>query len=80
MILYFFYILSAHNNWWVYPILGQLIGGGLGGLIYMLTVEIHHPIDEDDTAADTSSPDDVEAREAGEAEEAANGSSPRAKN
>jgi len=65
----------------VYPVLGQLIGGALGGLAYELTIGIHHEIDEEEDTVADASPSDVEAREAAEPEEAtAKGSSPRTKN
>ena len=37
---------SAHNNWWIYPVLGQFLGGVIGGLSYELTIGIHHELDE----------------------------------
>jgi len=37
---------TAHNNWWIYPVIGQLLGGVIGGLAYELTVGIHHELDE----------------------------------
>ena len=56
-------IFSAHNSWWIYPVVGQLIGGALGGLVYELTIAIHHDIDEEDSMAENH-PGDIEAREA----------------
>lgn len=38
---------SAHSNWWIYPIIGQLLGGVIGGLSYELTIGIHHELDEE---------------------------------
>lgn len=38
---------TAHNNWWIYPIIGQLLGGVIGGLAYELTIGIHHELDDD---------------------------------
>lgn len=70
---------SVHNNWWIYPVLGQLIGGALGGLAYELTVAIHHEVDEDDSIIENPRAD-VEATEAHEGGEGSKGSSPRTKN
>jgi len=38
---------TAHNNWWIYPVIGQLLGGVIGGLAYELTIGIHHELDDD---------------------------------
>lgn len=37
---------SAHQGWFFYPLLGQLLGGVLGGVMYELTIGIHHDLDE----------------------------------
>jgi len=72
---------SAHNNWWIYPVLGQLIGGSIGGCVYELTIGIHHPLDDEDVneTADVES-----AQEAGGSNPGSNpgskDTSPRTKN
>ena len=33
----------THDYWFWYPIVGQLIGGIIGGLLYTLTISMHHP-------------------------------------
>ena len=53
----------AHNNWWIYPVLGQLVGGALGGLAYELTVAIHHEVD-DEEATEAEAGGDVERQPA----------------
>jgi len=52
---------STHDNWWIYPILGQLVGGVVGGLMYELTIGIHHEIEEETSFTDPTSPSRVEA-------------------
>jgi len=34
---------KVHDYWFWYPVFGQLIGGMLGGLLYTLTISMHHP-------------------------------------
>jgi len=41
---------TSHSSWWFYPILGQFLGGIIGGVAYMLSVEIHHPIEDAEEA------------------------------
>eukprot|EP00112_Aurelia_sp_Birch-Aquarium-sp1_P007887 Seg1860.3 transcript_id=Seg1860.3/GoldUCD/mRNA.D3Y31 product=Aquaporin-9 protein_id=Seg1860.3/GoldUCD/D3Y31 len=39
---------KAHNGWFWYPILGQFVGGVLGGLMYEMTIGIHHDTEEEE--------------------------------
>merc|ERR1719378_86431 len=39
---------TFHGGWFWYPILGQFVGGVLGGLMYEITVGIHHDVEEED--------------------------------
>lgn len=32
----------VHGHWFWYPIFGQMIGGVIGGLLYTLTIAMHH--------------------------------------
>ena len=70
---------SAHNNWWIYPVLGQLIGAALGGLTYELTIAIHHPIDDEETTTNDVEGGEV-AQEAAGSGSASKETSPRTKN
>ena len=58
-------INSAHNGWFWYPILGQFVGGILGGLIYEMTVGIHHANEDEEEYAEERRPlkDDPENAE-----------------
>ncbi|XP_007533786.2 aquaporin-9 [Erinaceus europaeus] len=38
-----FEVFTTGNNFWWIPIVGPLVGAVLGGLIYVLVIEIHHP-------------------------------------
>ena len=31
-----------HGHWFWYPVFGQLIGGVLGGVLYTVTISMHH--------------------------------------
>ena len=42
----------AHNNWFWWPIVGQFVGGVLGGLIYEITIGIHHDVEEEDISGE----------------------------
>lgn len=72
-VIFYFNFHSAHNNWWVYPVLGQLIGGVIGGCVYELTIGIHHPLDEEEV----NETNDVESAQ--EAGGSASGSNPGSK-
>jgi len=56
---------TAHSGWFWYPILGQFLGGILGGLFYEVTVGIHHPNEDDDYYPEEKKPlkDDPETAE-----------------
>src|SRR5262249_39112472 len=36
-------VFTAGNGWWWVPIVGPLIGGGLGGLVYQVAIGSRHP-------------------------------------
>ena len=36
---------STHSVWFWWPIAGQFVGGILGGIMYELTIGIHHEVD-----------------------------------
>ncbi|CAJ0940877.1 unnamed protein product [Ranitomeya imitator] len=36
----------AGNNWWWVPVVAPCVGAVLGSFIYLLLVEIHHPVEE----------------------------------
>ncbi|XP_042543764.1 aquaporin-9 [Dipodomys spectabilis] len=38
-----FEVFTVGNNFWWIPVVGPLVGGILGGFIYVLFIEIHHP-------------------------------------
>ncbi|XP_068122494.1 aquaporin-3-like [Hyperolius riggenbachi] len=35
---------SAGGNWWWIPVLGPMVGGVLGTIIYLMCIQIHHPL------------------------------------
>lgn len=74
---------NAHNSWWIYPVLGQFIGGVLGGLAYELTIAIHHDIEDEVTMVESGNGSgDAETKEVQEEGGSASGSknaSPRTK-
>jgi hypothetical protein len=39
----FLFDFRAGNNFWWIPVVGPLVGAVIGGLIYVLLIEIHHP-------------------------------------
>ena len=39
----FVFLYRAADNWFWIPVLGQFVGGILGALLYILTIEMHHP-------------------------------------
>lgn len=41
-ITYFLFDFRAGNNFWWIPVVGPLLGAAIGGLIYVLVIEIHH--------------------------------------
>ncbi|XP_006894564.1 PREDICTED: aquaporin-9 [Elephantulus edwardii] len=36
-------VFTAGNNFWWIPVVGPMVGAVIGGLIYVLFIEIHHP-------------------------------------
>eukprot|EP00794_Sanderia_malayensis_P016740 gene16740-18434_t len=56
---------TTHNGWFWYPILGQFVGGVLGGLLYEMTIGIHHNEGQDDDLYEERQPlkDDPEHAE-----------------
>ncbi|XP_007956658.1 aquaporin-9 [Orycteropus afer afer] len=36
-------VFTAGNNFWWIPVVGPMVGAVIGGLIYVLVIEIHHP-------------------------------------
>ncbi|KAL0601196.1 Aquaporin-9 [Plecturocebus cupreus] len=38
-----FDVFRAGNNFWWIPVVGPVVGAVMGGLIYVLVIEIHHP-------------------------------------
>ncbi|XP_049629663.1 aquaporin-9 isoform X2 [Suncus etruscus] len=38
-----FEVFTFGNNFWWIPVVGPLVGAAIGGLIYVLFIEIHHP-------------------------------------
>ncbi|XP_007166004.1 aquaporin-9 [Balaenoptera acutorostrata] len=38
-----FEVFTAGNNFWWIPVVGPFVGAIIGGLIYVLVIEIHHP-------------------------------------
>jgi MIP family channel proteins len=39
-------VFTAGNGWWWVPIVGPIIGALVGGSIYVMTIERHHPVGE----------------------------------
>jgi len=38
----------AHDYWFWVPVIGQFIGGIFGAIAYIITIELHHPVVEQD--------------------------------
>uniref|UniRef100_A0A8C3W809 Aquaporin-3 n=1 Tax=Catagonus wagneri TaxID=51154 RepID=A0A8C3W809_9CETA len=38
-----FEVFTAGSNFWWIPVVGPMVGGAIGGLVYVLFIEIHHP-------------------------------------
>ncbi|XP_053449586.1 aquaporin-9 [Nycticebus coucang] len=49
-----FEVFTAGNNFWWIPVVGPLVGAAIGGLIYVLFIEIHHPDPEPEFKAEQS--------------------------
>ncbi|XP_062947966.1 aquaporin-9 isoform X1 [Cynocephalus volans] len=49
-----FKVFTAGNNFWWIPVVGPLIGAAIGGFIYILVIEIHHPGPDPDFKAEQS--------------------------
>ncbi|KAF5925392.1 hypothetical protein HPG69_001837 [Diceros bicornis minor] len=49
-----FEVFTAGNNFWWIPVVGPLVGAAIGGLIYILVIEIHHPDPDTDFEAEQS--------------------------
>ncbi|XP_012513528.1 PREDICTED: aquaporin-9 isoform X1 [Propithecus coquereli] len=47
-----FEVFTAGNNFWWIPVVGPLVGAVIGGLIYVLLIEIHHPDPDPDCKAE----------------------------
>ncbi|XP_067255632.1 aquaporin-9b [Chanodichthys erythropterus] len=39
-------VFSAGGGWWWVPVVGPMVGGVVGALIYFLMIELHHPVPE----------------------------------
>ena len=39
-------MFRANGHFFWIPVIGQLIGGVLGALIYIFTIEMHHPAED----------------------------------
>ncbi|KAM6149375.1 aquaporin-9 [Erethizon dorsatum] len=44
---------AGHHFWWI-PVVGPMVGAPLGGLVYVLLIEIHHPDPEQSFKAEQS--------------------------
>ncbi|XP_046511252.1 aquaporin-9 [Equus quagga] len=49
-----FEVFTAGNYFWWIPVVGPLVGASIGGLIYVLVIEIHHPDPDSDFEAEQS--------------------------
>uniref|UniRef100_A0A8D2CS07 Aquaporin 9 n=1 Tax=Sciurus vulgaris TaxID=55149 RepID=A0A8D2CS07_SCIVU len=49
-----FEVFTAGNNFWWIPVVGPLVGAVIGGLLYVLLIEIHHPVPDPDFKAEQS--------------------------
>ncbi|XP_003784427.1 aquaporin-9 [Otolemur garnettii] len=49
-----FEVFTAGNNFWWIPVVGPLVGAAIGGFIYVLLIEIHHPDPEPEFKAEQS--------------------------
>uniref|UniRef100_A0A452RA15 Aquaporin 9 n=1 Tax=Ursus americanus TaxID=9643 RepID=A0A452RA15_URSAM len=49
-----FEVFTAGNNFWWIPVVGPMVGAAIGGLIYVLVIEIHHPDPEPDFETEQS--------------------------
>lgn len=49
-----FEVFTVGNNFWWIPVVGPLVGAVIGGLIYVLLIEIHHPNPNPDSEAEQS--------------------------
>ncbi|XP_022268441.1 aquaporin-9 isoform X3 [Canis lupus baileyi] len=49
-----FEVFTAGNNFWWIPVVGPLVGAVIGGLIYVLVIEIHHPNPDPDFETEQS--------------------------
>lgn len=47
-----FEVFTAGNNFWWIPVVGPMVGAVIGGLIYILFIEIHHADPDPDLEAD----------------------------
>ncbi|KAM9311876.1 aquaporin-9 [Gastrophryne carolinensis] len=55
-------VFTAGNNFWWIPVIGPMIGGALGGYIYILCIEVHHDTEEE-TIIPSLNTDDFEKQE-----------------
>ncbi|XP_051500432.1 aquaporin-9b [Myxocyprinus asiaticus] len=53
-------VFSAGNGWWWVPVVGPMVGGVVGAVIYFLMIELHHPETEKNPEDDNSLKDKYE--------------------
>nr|ATX74162.1 aqp9 [Gobiocypris rarus] len=53
-------VFSAGNGWWWVPVVGPMVGGVVGAVIYFLMIELHHPEPEKNYEDDNSIKDKYE--------------------
>lgn len=58
-----FDVFRAGNHFWWIPVVGPLVGAAIGGLVYELLIEIHHPDPDHDFKAEQQSEDKQEKYE-----------------
>ncbi|TRZ00604.1 hypothetical protein DNTS_031642, partial [Danionella cerebrum] len=47
-------VFSAGGGWWWVPVVGPMVGGVVGAVIYFLMVELHHPESDKNLEEDNS--------------------------
>lgn len=53
-------VFSAGGGWWWVPVVGPMVGGVVGAVIYYLMIELHHPEPEKNFEDDSSVKDKYE--------------------
>ncbi|XP_056599750.1 aquaporin-9b isoform X1 [Triplophysa dalaica] len=53
-------VFSAGDGWWWVPVIGPMVGGVVGAMIYYLMIELHHPEPEKNFEDDRSLKDKYE--------------------